>query len=563
MDRLDYSLSDERLEGENQYHCQACGTKRDATRSAAISNLPPILHFSLLRFVFDPKTYDRRKSRASITFPRQLDLGGHSYHLQAIITHSGPSAHEGHFVCEAQDQATGSWYMCDDEDVSQINRSRTVHEDMARQASGSGSGRGSGSGLDSEPPTKRARTDDDTLRSKDAYMLVYTRLGQVEPIPPPNNIMRKVDLELAEWYNEQGRQEVEKYILEDEYQGLAGAKKQVARVLPGMECLIPKSELERWFNAQKVDDLFKPWNIPVCSHGDVDPDSTGLFKLVSLEAFELLQRYGFDIPERYTAEKTMSKGKEEREEVIDLSQSPPPAAEELPTIDSNINGPALERHSASELASAATLAVQVEQVNGANGMNGADGMIVTNGEKEPTQTNWTPGNILQDSIAMTSTGSLPRAPSRNGSNNVITSSSKVEKSSADMSRTPSSQPGIQTFSILPRMTICPICVEAEYHSRSAPQPSKEDKESWKAETKLDRQIMKSLDPKFVIFDSDYYYLPDSFVEPWLEFTQQDSAPRPILAGDLGRCEHGMLAVDLEMDEIHLIDQKGWDQVVQK
>jgi len=113
------------------------------------------------------------------------------------------------------------------------------------------------------------------------------------------------------------------------------------------------------------------------------------------------------------------------------------------------------------------------------------------------------------------------------------------------------------------MTICPLCVEAEYHSRTAPGLSKEDKEFWKAESKVDRQIIKFLNPKFVIYDNDYYYLPDNFVEPWEEFVKYDYAPRPKLSSDMGRCRHGLLPVDLEMDEIHFICKKGWDQVVQK
>lgn len=555
MDRIHYSLSDERLEGDNQYHCQSCGKKRDATRSAAITSLPPILHFSLLRFVFDPKTYDRRKSRASITFPRRLDLGGHAYNLQAIITHSGPSAHEGHFVCEAQEQETGSWFMCDDEDVSQIKRSVTIQNDGGRQPSASGSG----SGLGSEPPTKRAKTDDDTLRSKDAYMLVYTRLGNVDPIQPPLDIMAKIDLQLAEWYNDQGQQEVEKYVLEDEYQGLVGAKKQIARLLPGMDCLVPTAELERWYKAEKLDELFIPWTIPVCPHGAVDPDSTGLFKMISLDAFELLHRYGSDIPHGYSeAGEPNRKGKRPADEVIDLSESPPPIAEELPGIETAMNGLSSDHQASTYSISSQGQRLLVNGSSNSTGPEGSgarqiDGVFETKAaDTRRTSSTKSPSNHND-----------VNTPSRNGSSNAFASSSKLSKPSTDMSRTPSSQCGIKTYSTLPRMTICPDCVEAEYHSRSAPGLSKEDREFWKAEIKLDRQIMKSLDPKFVMFDHEYYYLPDNFVEPWEEFVKYDYACRPKLSSDLGRCQHGLLAVDLEMDEIHFIDKKGWDQVVQK
>ena len=578
MDRLNYSLSDERLEGDNQYHCQSCGVKRDATRSAAITTLPPILHFSLLRFVFDPKTYDRRKSRASITFPRHLELGGHDYHLQAIITHSGPSAHEGHFVCEAQEQSTGMWFMCDDEDVTQINRSKMVDENGK---SGSGSG--------SQPPSKRAKMEENTLRSKDAYMLVYTRLGPVDLISPPIEIMQIIDLELAKFENDQGQQEVKKYTLEDEYHGLVGAKKQVAKVLPGMDCLIPSAELERWFGAKQLDDLFRPWDVPVCPHGDVDPDSTGLFKLVSLQAFELLQTYGFDIPHGYAVEKEKSRSLEEnrKHEIIDLSQSPPSVAEELPfesvighdtdpqpttSISTSNHSKKVDTKRADsadvrgrEIETSESQGLEpMDVVNSAIKTDGTSGMDSTSTSDERAGVNGTdvPNVIMNPPTRSSSRDNNSLTPSQHGSSNAIASSSKLDKG-AEMSRTPSTQSGIQTYSILPSMTICPKCVEAEYHSRTAPGLSKEDKEFWKAESKLDRQIMKFLDPKFVIYDNDYYYLPDEFVDPWQEFVKYDNAPRPKMSSNLGRCQHGLLPVDLEMDEIHFIDKKGWDQLIQK
>ena len=46
-------LSPELLEGDNQYHCDYCGGKRDATRQLRVRELPPLLAMSLQRFVFD------------------------------------------------------------------------------------------------------------------------------------------------------------------------------------------------------------------------------------------------------------------------------------------------------------------------------------------------------------------------------------------------------------------------------------------------------------------------------------------------------------------------------
>lgn len=53
---LDGSLSDylseEKLEGDNQYHCESCGTRVDATRSIKLRTLPSVLNFQLKRCVF-------------------------------------------------------------------------------------------------------------------------------------------------------------------------------------------------------------------------------------------------------------------------------------------------------------------------------------------------------------------------------------------------------------------------------------------------------------------------------------------------------------------------------
>lgn len=56
---LDDSLNDyfsvEELNGDNQYFCESCGTRVDATRSIKLRSLPAVLNFQLKRCVFLPK----------------------------------------------------------------------------------------------------------------------------------------------------------------------------------------------------------------------------------------------------------------------------------------------------------------------------------------------------------------------------------------------------------------------------------------------------------------------------------------------------------------------------
>ena len=48
-------LAPEELCGDNQYFCEYCNKKADATRQLCLQQLPPYLCLSLQRFVFDMK----------------------------------------------------------------------------------------------------------------------------------------------------------------------------------------------------------------------------------------------------------------------------------------------------------------------------------------------------------------------------------------------------------------------------------------------------------------------------------------------------------------------------
>jgi len=58
---LDESLDDylavEELHGDNQYFCDSCNTRVDATRSIKLCTLPDVLNFQLKRCVFLPKVF--------------------------------------------------------------------------------------------------------------------------------------------------------------------------------------------------------------------------------------------------------------------------------------------------------------------------------------------------------------------------------------------------------------------------------------------------------------------------------------------------------------------------
>lgn len=120
-----------------RYHCGNCGCKRDAARFSRIETLPPVrpstrslgcvnwhslslritqvLHFSLLRFVFNIEELTRSKSQNSISYPLKIDMGQFLppdaqgarpqvwYDLKGVLMHKGKSAHHGHYVAQVQD----------------------------------------------------------------------------------------------------------------------------------------------------------------------------------------------------------------------------------------------------------------------------------------------------------------------------------------------------------------------------------------------------------------------------------------------------------------------------
>lgn len=150
----------EELTGNNQYHCGHCDTKRDAARFIEItSELPQVLNFQLMRFVFDWETETKKKVKTAIEFPEFLDMNEFvrvpdgaaaqerskdedgadtdskrskakktapkkgskasnpdlHYRLSYVLVHRGQSAYGGHYIAFVRDEVTGAWWKFNDE----------------------------------------------------------------------------------------------------------------------------------------------------------------------------------------------------------------------------------------------------------------------------------------------------------------------------------------------------------------------------------------------------------------------------------------------------------------
>ena len=124
---LESYLKIEILDGENKYHCCRCDERTSAERRVIFSKLPPVLNIQLARYVFDLKTFRKKKLMDRILLPRTLDIRkgdgeSHTYILCAVQNHKGSSAYSGHYVAEVMDWMTGVWFEFDDEKVSKQDK---------------------------------------------------------------------------------------------------------------------------------------------------------------------------------------------------------------------------------------------------------------------------------------------------------------------------------------------------------------------------------------------------------------------------------------------------------
>lgn len=113
-------LKEEELNGNNQYYCDYCQGLKDATKKIELVELPNVLNLHLLRFVFDPKTFKKKKLHTNIKFPHLLTLLNKEYILSAVLIHRGQTANGGHYISHIRDDLKDNWWTFDDHKVSPI-----------------------------------------------------------------------------------------------------------------------------------------------------------------------------------------------------------------------------------------------------------------------------------------------------------------------------------------------------------------------------------------------------------------------------------------------------------
>ncbi|WRT63264.1 uncharacterized protein IL334_000167 [Kwoniella shivajii] len=134
---------EDKLEGDNKYHCDNCKAKANATKTFKIDQAPPILTLHLKRFSVDYNSYSGRaranKFNGPIEYSEFLDIapymvdpkaGGTTYRLFGVTCHRGVELRFGHYTSYVKGPH-GQWYEADDDDMTPVKLSQVLGDKTA------------------------------------------------------------------------------------------------------------------------------------------------------------------------------------------------------------------------------------------------------------------------------------------------------------------------------------------------------------------------------------------------------------------------------------------------
>ncbi|KAF9914932.1 hypothetical protein BX616_007272 [Lobosporangium transversale] len=298
LDCLEEFIEPEELLGADQYSCSTCGSLQDATRRVRIDKLPPVLNVQLMRFVYDSATWTKKKSKDTIRFPETIDfselLGTKEnaiYNLTAVLVHSGPSAHSGHFLAHVLNKESNKWFVLNDEEVRQFHGTKfdpeSYSESEANPTSKKTSARNKGT---------NDQKSQNILSSRNAYMLTYTRSTakcQIEPCKPPREALDIVLRDNTDHGNEINKYEQYKETLKSEFEKVCGERKAIYSCWDVNsdqqgQCYIATEELIKFIQQERNTCLKLDNSSIICEHGKLCPKAFTKSKRISEAAKELL-----------------------------------------------------------------------------------------------------------------------------------------------------------------------------------------------------------------------------------------------------------------------------------
>ena len=291
----------EELSGVNQYQCDKCGKLVDADRRRVFEDLPPVLNLQLLRFIYDPETYIKKKLNNPFSFPQILDLrtycnypNGESiedniYELSAVLLHLGESPLHGHYVAQIRDESTNNWYTFDDINISpcDIENVGDIKQDKEWKKVSSES--------------KNLSINNRQFTSENAYMLIYTKKSRniVEAPQPPQHILENVNQNneilmslVNSWRSEFDKEEAVRVSHKQEYDEFIRLAPISGSTGNRKFCWISKDWLSNWI--KNGDSNIEIDNSGLlCSHEKVNPAMLGNMKQISMDCWKFLHdNYG-------------------------------------------------------------------------------------------------------------------------------------------------------------------------------------------------------------------------------------------------------------------------------
>ncbi|XP_078444743.1 ubiquitin-specific protease 26 [Wolffia australiana] len=318
---LDNYLSVEQLSGENQYFCQSCEKRVDATRNIKLRALPAVLIFQLKRYDFLMEMTKKKKITSSFSFPCQLNMGARLdsadgpdllYDLSAVLIHKGSAATSGHYVARIRDEKSGVWWEFDDETVSQLG-----HRPFGDTQPNSPAASQSTSLSDEVPSTSNGAKNQpsgyggsELFSTTDAYMLIYSRFRdqKMSIFDEASSLPAHLSEEIAElnapFVSSCLEYQSKKDMLTTH---IAERRKEVKEIL-SEACVCSVEDPFFWVSVdwlrQWVDNVDLPWagksnlqrldNSAIqCPHGKVSDDKVGSMKRVSaLSWSRIISKYG-------------------------------------------------------------------------------------------------------------------------------------------------------------------------------------------------------------------------------------------------------------------------------
>ncbi|XP_038181461.2 ubiquitin carboxyl-terminal hydrolase 17-like protein B [Arvicola amphibius] len=129
---LEDLIKEEKLCGENAYHCGHCQEKTAASKTLTVQDAPQVLLLVLNRFSeFTGDNKDRE-----VSYPESLDFQPYVsqssssplvYTLYAVLVHNGVTCHSGHYFCYVK-AGNGRWYKMDDSSVDRCDVTLVLSE---------------------------------------------------------------------------------------------------------------------------------------------------------------------------------------------------------------------------------------------------------------------------------------------------------------------------------------------------------------------------------------------------------------------------------------------------